>query len=79
MEIGNENEYCKDNGDEITNVKDDSGKGSIHGGYTPTIALAPEKQALFERRFEEGYDLYDAEYDQWLRVCNPEANVNTSY
>ena len=60
------------------NVKDDSGKGSIHGGSTPTVALAPEKQALFERRFEEGYDLYDAEYDQWLLVCHTEANHHHS-
>jgi len=35
--------------------------------------FTPEKEALFMERLEEGYDVYDAEYLQWLEVSHPEA------
>ena len=37
-----------------------------------------EKIALFQRRFEEGYDLPDAEYLQWLHETHPPDEENTS-
>ncbi len=29
--------------------------------------FSSEKVALFEKRYEEGYDLYDEEYEAWLQ------------
>ena len=37
-----------------------------------------EKIALFQRRFEEGYDLPDTEYLQWLHETHPPDEENTS-
>jgi len=39
-------------------------------------SLPPEKTALFQRRFEEGYDLPDDEYMKWLCETHPESMVN---
>ena len=39
-------------------------------------SLSSEKAALFERRFEEGYDLPDDEYMKWLRHAHPESVIN---
>lgn len=36
----------------IVDVKTKSNKENVHGRHTPTVTLVPEKQALFERRFE---------------------------
>ena len=36
-----------------------------------------EKEQLFNTRYEEGYDLPDEEYEEWLWVTHPEA-VNTT-
>ena len=35
-------------------------------------SISPEKAALFQRRFEEGYDLPDDEYVKWLHETHPE-------
>ena len=35
--------------------------------------IPPEKTALFQQRYEEGYDIPDNEYMQWLRENHPEA------
>ena len=39
-------------------------------------SLSSEKAALFERRFEEEYDLPDDEYMKWLRHAHPESVIN---
>ena len=39
--------------------------------------LPIEKIALFQRRYEEGYDLSDEDYIQWLHETHPDAD-NTS-
>ena len=33
----------------------------------------PEKAALFQRRYEEGYDVPDDEYMKWVRENHPES------
>ena len=33
--------------------------------------------ALYEKRYEEGYDMYDSDYVQWLKVNHPEAVTST--
>ncbi len=35
--------------------------------------LPPDKLQLFRKRFEEGYDIPDPEYDQWLNQTHLEA------
>ena len=35
-----------------------------------------EKIALFKRRFEEGFDLPDEEYMQWLRQNHPDDDLS---
>ena len=37
--------------------------------------ISPEKAAVFQRRYEEGYDIPDDEYMKWLRDNHPEAAV----
>ena len=37
--------------------------------------MSPEKSLLFQRRFEEGYDLPDEEYMEWLHENHPESKT----
>ena len=46
------------------NSQDGTGKENI---------LSVEKELLYIRRFEEGYDLFDPEYIRWLQENHPEA------
>ena len=39
----------------------------------PPMTFDPEEIALYQTRFEEGYDLSDARYSCWLRMYHPEA------
>ena len=46
----------------------------------PLVPFTPGEISLFERRFEEGYDLYDSKYDLWFSlnhesatICNPDS------
>ena len=39
-------------------------------------STSPEKAALLQRRFEEGYDLPDDEYIKWLHHAHPESIIN---
>lgn len=36
-----------------------------------------EEELLFERRFEEDFDLPDTRYDAWLNLYHPEACIST--
>lgn len=40
---------------------------------TSLPSFTPDKEELFQHRYEEGYDLYDPEYFSWLEVYHPEA------
>ena len=44
---------------------------------SPALSLPPEKEELFERRFDEGYDIYDAEYVSWLHIHHPDADTSS--
>ena len=33
----------------------------------------PEKEKLFAKRFEEGYDIQDQEYTAWIKINHPDA------
>ena len=45
--------------------------GESEGDTEKVLNLSPEKEELFQRRLEEGYDLPDSEYHEWLRVYHP--------
>ena len=36
--------------------------------------FSPKEEALYTRRYEEGYDMYDARYVSWIHVNQPEDN-----
>ena len=36
--------------------------------------FSPEEEALYTRRYEEGYDVYDARYVSWIQANHPEGN-----
>ena len=38
---------------------------------TDKTLFTPEQQQLYERRFQEGYDLRDQEYEAWLKITHP--------
>ena len=41
--------------------------------------FSPEKEALFRKRYREGYDIVNPEYNAWLRINHPEvSSVNDS-
>ena len=40
--------------------------------------ISSKKRSLYQRRFEEGYDLPDEEYTKWLKVNYPESFVEQS-
>jgi len=35
------------------------------------VEFSPEQEQLFQRRFEEKYDLSDPVYQQWLKIYHP--------
>ena len=37
----------------------------------PTSPFTPEQDALYERRFQEGYDIPDPSYAAWLKINHP--------
>ena len=43
---------------------------------SPPPTFTAEQIALFERRYEEGYNLYDPKYNEWLHFFHPEAEVS---
>lgn len=47
-------------------------------GHTLFIA---EEEALYQRRFEEGFDMFDERYMEWLALNYPDAEIehNTLY
>ena len=61
----------------------------VDGGHSTEASLIPdnldvaplqftaEQEALYERRFKEGYDLFiDKEYIRWLKLNHPEFHIN---
>jgi len=46
---------------------------------SPSPTFTQEQEDLFERRYEEKYDLYDSEYISWLELNHPEAVPTDRY
>jgi hypothetical protein len=49
--------------------------GSLLGDESspdPVVSFSAETEELFSRRFVEGYNLYDEEYNSWLRINHPD-------
>lgn len=42
-----------------------------------TVTFTPQQIALYQTRYDEGYDLEDPEYSAWLKIYHPK-KVNTS-
>ena len=40
--------------------------------------FSPEQILLFERHFDEGYDLYDEDYQRWLHAFHPQEISSSS-
>lgn len=38
-------------------------------------SFSPEKIELFSRRYEEGYNIPDIEYESWLKIAHPETSI----
>ena len=53
--------------EEGDDIDDDNNDGSAD--------FTPEEEGLFQRRFEEGFDVFEPRYCQWLRQNHPEADV----
>jgi len=46
---------------------------------TPTPGsplFSPEQEALYQKRFDENYDISDPSYVAWLKINHPEAELN---
>ena len=43
------------------------------------LNFSAEKIALFERRYEEGYNVADPEYEKWLKHCHPSDSHSGDY
>lgn len=41
--------------------------------------FSPEKEELYKRRFEAGYDLQGPDYVAWLKINHPEAEAGSNY
>ena len=58
------------------NDKETKGQDDNASDQQQTNVVPSEKAALFQRRFEEGYDLPDDEYMKWLCETHPESVMN---
>lgn len=45
----------------------------------PQPIFTDDEVARFERRLEEGYDLYDPQYSRWLEIYHPESATTYCY
>ena len=44
----------------------------------PPLPFSEEQEALFAKRFEEGYDIYiDTDYIRWIELNHPEVNISS--
>ena len=51
---------------------------SLNGDAAQPL-FSPEKELLFQLRYEENYNVGDPEYIAWLRINHPEFNVSGSF
>ena len=45
---------------------------------TSELLFSPEKEALYQERYEEKYDLNDPGYVAWLKINHPDVEVSTT-
>ena len=43
----------------------------ISAKKTGNVTFSAEEEKKFQRRYENGYDLPDERYSQWLQKCHP--------
>ena len=55
------------------------GVATAGGAAQVRPTFTPEQEIVFERRYEENYDLYDTEYVSWLEINHPEAVPNMGH
>ena len=75
VEIGRKKRARQDE-DEEESIKDGSSEpnsSEVPDNCVESPSFLPEKAALYQQRFEEGYDVNDPEYTFWLRVNHPDA------
>ena len=53
-----------------------SSSKEMSSGAQESILFTPEQQQLYEKPFQEGYDLRDPEYKEWLRITHPVETVS---
>ena len=58
--------------DSSLNASPDSQAPRSQSSTDLSSILTEEQMKLFEKRFEEGYDLQDEEYSAWVRIYHPE-------
>ena len=60
-----------------SSTDEDSGDGGDTGDNPEAEPVfTAEEEALFKRRFEEGFDIFDGRYHEWLNVNHPESNFS---
>ena len=60
----------------LSNTPNSSQEQPISEGEVQPMLFSPEKEILFQKRFEEGYDVQDEEYITWVRINHPERCVS---
>ena len=59
-------------------VGDKSSTSVLNKDLKDIPVFSSEEEDLFSRRFEEGYDLHDSCYEQWLHVTHPQVLMTES-
>ncbi len=78
VEIRRKTINYQDDSESIDIDKSESSSPCVENSNSEPPSFSPEKEDLYQHRFEEGYDLHDDEYSLWLRVNHPEALVEES-
>ena len=57
----------------MTEVKRQGGEDSDDRGKDEFVSFSEDQVQLYQRRYDEGYDLMDPQYLQWLERHHPES------
>ena len=72
------NPSCKATSDTSLNSSDPPISPCVSEKSSSNTQFSLEKEQLYQKRYEEGYDLPDPEYQQWLKLCHPVDDDSTS-
>ena len=76
---GKEDEPCSSVALSSSCSQDELHSGDSGASSPLPVDFTPEQEQRFQRRFEEGFDVFtDSEYIQWLRINHPESLDNVS-